>query len=537
MGHRQVGQLVPMLFAVCLLLMSCSDPVSAQGPQFWNDQAQLTLQKALQRERTLNKNPAKNVVMFVGDGMGISTVTAARILKGQKAGKTGEETVLAWEDFSSIALSKTYCVDRQVSDSSSTATAFFCGVKANDATVGLDDRAQFRDCATTINASVDSFMVDGHRAGKATGFVTTSRVTHATPAALYAHSPDRYWEDDEDVPSEERALGCTDIGAQLVENGKMFEVIMGGGRRELTPRDFIDPEYPEKDGHREDGRNIIQEWLLNKPLESSKYVWNLDDFNNVDPDETDHLIALFERSHMQFEQERMDDEAGEPSLAEMVEKAIQILRKDPDGFFLAVEGARIDHGHHDGIASIALHETLAMEEAVAKAMELTNEEDTLIIVTADHSHTMTIGSYPKRGNSILGLYNYGEGEDDLPFTTLAYADGPGGELELESYNKSGRRRDLSNVDTDHPEFIQPAIVPRSEESHGGEDVPIYANGPMSHLFHGVHEQNYIAHVIRYAACLDGREDCETSSAPSLGGVIPLMVLSTILSVTVYLWNI
>ena len=63
-----------------------------------------------------------------------------------------------------------------------------------------------------------------HILGKATGFVTTSRVTHATPAALYAHSPDRYWEDDEDVPSEERALGCTDIGAQLVENGKMFEV-------------------------------------------------------------------------------------------------------------------------------------------------------------------------------------------------------------------------------------------------------------------------------------------------------------------------
>lgn len=80
--------------------------ITSTGPQFWNDQAQLVLQKALLRERTLNKNPAKNVVMFVGDGMGVSTVTAARILKGQKAGKTGEETVLAWEDFSSVALSK-----------------------------------------------------------------------------------------------------------------------------------------------------------------------------------------------------------------------------------------------------------------------------------------------------------------------------------------------------------------------------------------------------------------------------------------------
>ncbi|XP_038075850.1 alkaline phosphatase-like isoform X1 [Patiria miniata] len=533
MGLRRLLTPAALPLFCALLLGVC--PVRSQGPEFWNDQAQLTLRKALHRQRTLNTNVAKNVVFFVGDGMGISTVTAARILKGQQAGNPGEETVLAWEDFSSLGLSKTYGADRQVSDSAATATAFFCGVKANDATLGLDETALLGNCSTTRNASVDSFLTSAHRAGKATGFVTTSRVTHATPAALYAHCPDRYWEDDEDVPSYERALGCTDIGSQLAENGKDFEVIMGGGRRELTSRDFIDPEYPEKDGHREDGRNIINEWLLSKPQDRSKYVWNLDDFNKVDPNETDHLIALFERSHMHFEIERADDEGGEPSLAEMTEKAIKILQKDPDGFVLAIEGARIDHAHHDGTARLALLETLSMEEAVAKAMELTNEEDTLVIVTADHSHTLTIGSYADRGNPILGLSGY-EGEDDLPIPTLLYAGGPGGELEMRSYNRTGARRNLNNIDTEDLEFIQPAIIPAHDESHGGEDVAIYANGPMSHLIHGVHEQNYIAHVVRYAACLDdSRENCEASSAPPSGSLslavgITTFILSTIFSV-------
>ena len=76
------------------------------GADFWNKQAQDTLQKALTREASLNRNVAKNIVYFVGDGMGVPTVTAARIFKGQQAGMTGEETVLAWEKFSSVALSK-----------------------------------------------------------------------------------------------------------------------------------------------------------------------------------------------------------------------------------------------------------------------------------------------------------------------------------------------------------------------------------------------------------------------------------------------
>ncbi|XP_038075849.1 alkaline phosphatase, tissue-nonspecific isozyme-like isoform X2 [Patiria miniata] len=458
-----MGLTTRLLVPVACVLFLVGGRVQSQDAKFWNDQAKQTLQNALNRERTLNKNVAKNVVFFLGDGMGMSTVTAARIMKGQNMGNPGEETVLKWEEFPSVALSKTYSVDKQVGSSGSSATACFCGVKANDNMLGLDSRGRYGDCASSIGAAVDSFLILAHRAGKSTGFATTSRVTHATPAALYAHAPSRDWENDGDIPTEEAAKGCTDIGAQLVENGHVFDVVLGGGRRELTGTNQTDPEYPDEVGHRTDGRNIIEEWLSKKAANRTKYVWNLDAFSSVDPAETDALLGLFERGHMHFEADRADDEAGEPSIAEMTAKAIKILQKDPDGYFLVVEG----------------------------------------------------------------LYNDGEGSDGMPYTTLNYADGPGGEIERDSYNAVGSRRNLTNVNTGGIDFKQSAIVPREDESHAGEDVAIYANGPMAHLFHGVHEQNYMAHVVRYAACLDYKEHCQMSSAPSRDGFNLWLILVTV----------
>merc|ERR1711860_61670 len=115
---------------------------------------------------------------------------------------------------------------------------------------------------------------------------------------------------------------------------------------------------------------------------------------------------------MQYDYERKDpnhEKAGEPSLAEMTDKAIKILSKNPKGFFLLVEGGKIDLAHHGGEAKIALYDTIAFQDAVAKGDELTNEDDTLIVVTADHAHTMSITGYPSRGNPILGKVDDGQG--------------------------------------------------------------------------------------------------------------------------------
>ena len=112
---------------------------------------------------------------------------------------------------------------------------------------------------------------------------------------------------------------------------------------------------------------------------------------------------------MKYEADRANDTGGEPSISEMTRKAIELLQKNPKGFYLMVEGGRIDHAHHAGNAYRALTDTIAMAEAVKVALEMTDDKETLVIVTADHSHTMTIAGYPSRGNPILGKADTGLG--------------------------------------------------------------------------------------------------------------------------------
>ncbi|MCH7672005.1 MAG: alkaline phosphatase [Proteobacteria bacterium] len=229
----------------------------------------------------------------------------------------------------------------------------------------------------------------------------------------------------------------------------------------------------------------------------------------------EQVLGLFSSSHMTFVAERESD-TSEPGLAEMTAKAIELLAARENGYFLMVEGARIDHGHHDGIAGYALLETQEFARAVATALEVVDLSDTLVLVTADHSHTLTLGGYTTRGNPILGLVVGNDvtgrpdpephlADDGLPYSVLSYANGPGGLTELP------RTLPQTNIDT-----VQQALVPLStveidgriepEESHGGEDVALYANGPWSHLVGGVLEQNAIFHIISYAFAWDRNDN-------------------------------
>lgn len=502
------GQVNPpaMAFAFLSLMLSFGALIElthGQSQEFWNTQALETLNEALSLQ-DLNKNEAKNIIFFLGDGMSLTTVTAARILKGQLQGNPGEETFLSWENFPHTGLSKTYNTDAQVADSAGTATAFFCGVKSYSGAIGVDGTGKRGDCASTLDGYVDSVLKEANLADKATGIVSTARLTHATPACTYAHAADRNWENNRDLPDDAVENGCTDIASQLIDHPEI-QVALGGGRREFLPNTENDPEYTSTSGQRTDERNLVDEWKAEHPTKAA-YVWNKEQFDQVDPENIDFLFGLFEPSHMQYEAFREDDLAGEPSIADMTEKAIRILRKNEKGFFLAVEGGRIDHAHHASVAYNSLHDTLAMDEAVIRALELTDTSDTLIIVTADHSHTVAFAGYPDRGNDILGKID--GGTDGLPYTTLGYLNGPGGTITSLSFAANGRRPNLTETETNSRTHVVESLVPLGSETHAGDDVPIYASGPFAHLFHTVHEQNYIAHVMRYAGCLgNGRMVC------------------------------
>ena len=458
---------------------------------------------------------ARNVILFIGDGMGIPTVTSARILAGQLEGNTGEENVLSFERFPWMALSKTYNTNQQVPDSAGTMTAMVTGVKTRAGVLSLDENARRQDASAVAATSVPTLFEQASARGLATGLVTTTRVTHATPAALYAHSPERDWESDAKLPKAAQDAGFPDIALQMMEfPSGGIDVVLGGGRRVFVPDD--------QNGNRRDGRNLITEWQGRHP--DGGLPRTRADLLAIKAGKTSHVLGLFSPSHMDFEVDRVAAGKKQPSLAEMTGFAIDSLSQNKKGYVLMVEGGRIDHAHHMNNAHRALVDTIAMAEAVQTAVDKTSASETLIVVTADHGHVITLGGFPTRGNPILGLVvdndSYGEPKStpskDLtgkPFTSLSYANGPGYHGASESqpegaktfphgqHTAEGTRRgraDLSNVDTESPNYLQETTVPLAYESHSGEDVPVYAEGPGASLFRGVVEQNYLYHAIREA---------------------------------------
>ncbi|MFA7542573.1 MAG: alkaline phosphatase, partial [Lysobacterales bacterium] len=376
---------------------------------------------------------ARNLIIFIGDGMGLTTATAARILEGQLAGGPGEENLLAFEEFPHIALAKTYNSNQQTPDSAGTATAIMTGVKTRAGVINIGSGNRLGDCAGSHNHRLMSLSELARAAGLATGIVTTTRITHATPATTYARSAHRNWEVDSAMPAQALADGCVDIARQLLEpaDGRGHDVVLGGGRAVFMPADQSDPEYPDRRGSRADGRDLIGEWQAR----GDRFVWNAGQLADIGADSYERVLGLFEPSHMRYELERGDDPGGEPSLAQMTIKAMELLASRGSGYVLMVEAGRIDHGHHAGNAARALHDTVALSAAVRAAVARADSE-TLILVTSDHSHVFTMAGYPTRGNPILGLVhgNDQHGEpareptlDGLgqPYTTLGYANGPG----------------------------------------------------------------------------------------------------------------
>ena len=429
---------------------------------------------------------AKNVIVFIGDGMGISTITAARIYAGQKQGKMGEEHVLPFETFENVALVKTYNTDAQVPDSAGTATAIHSGQKTRIGMLGVGPQAVRGDCSARAAHSLPLMGEEATRHGKGLGIVSTARITHATPASVYARSVDRNWEADAAIPEDQRGPACPDIARQLVASD--FDVALGGGRVAFFGED--------RGGRRLDkAADLPGDWAART---GGTVVSNAAELAAAPADVP--VLGLFSTSHMTYMADRTPDN-DEPTLTEMTASALSRLSNDADGFYLMVESGRIDHGHHAGQAGYALEEAVEFARAIQYAIDNTDPADTLILVTADHSHVFTIAGYPQRGNDILGVVipPEGGGDDDdgasagpslaadgKPYTTLGYGNGPGAVAGDRPVPETGVKA------------RQQALVPLGSETHGGEDVAVYARGPGAQEVRGVIEQNRIYDIVRAA---------------------------------------
>lgn len=488
-----------MLSAAMLTTGVSAQDAPVQADSQWFTDAQATLAARLAAQPIEGR--ALNVILMVADGNGVGTNYATRLFDGQQQGLLGEEHVLPYEAFPNLALVKTYNINAQTPDSAPTAGAMNTGVKQRFNLINLGENAVHDDCSTVTGNELDLFSERMSADGRSVGIVSTARITHATPAAVYSKTANRNWE--ASVPAD--CTTQTDIATQLIDamQAGTIDFAMGGGRRNFVPTDVTTDEGGS--GSRTDGVNLIER----ATALGAQYAFDTATAADLVLDGTTPVLALFEDSHMEYEFDRADEE--EPSLAEMTRMAIEHLSQNENGFFLEIEAGRIDHASHGGNLHRTLTDGVAFAEAVAMADAMTNDADTLIIVTADHEHAIAFNGYCGRGTPITGLCmgvsqqgveHSGEpltASDGKPYSVVGFLNGPGSVLTQQADGSYfGTRPDVTQDEVLDPDYLQQALLPTGSETHSGEDVAIYAKGPWAHLFDGTIEQNYIFHVMHHA---------------------------------------
>ncbi|NMV40903.1 alkaline phosphatase [Ralstonia insidiosa] len=433
---------------------------------------------------------AKNVIFFLGDGMGPTTVTATRIYKVGESGK------LTMETLKRTARIKTYSNDAQTTDSAPSMSAYMTGVKMNNEVISMSQdtlasdkatgKAYVNGADTTCPANNGTPAVTllelAKAAGKSVGAVTTTRVTHATPAATYSHICHR------DGENQIAAQGTPTNALYNAALKDGLDVLLGGGRRHYLPQGTAGSK-------RTDTTDLIGQFTA----ANYKYVSTGTQLAAVDPASTTKLLGLFNLDHMNYELDRKKNNVDEPSLADMTEKAIRVLQKNGKGYFLMVEGGRIDHALHGTNAKRALEDAGAFDEAIKRALSIADLQNTLIVVTADHDHTMTINGYPRKGNPILGVSNdikTGQPQlaaDGLPYTTLVFGNG--------GTPRKATRDNVAGVDTTADDYLQEVGVQLGtpgSETHGGGDVMLFSSGPGSAPLKGTLDNTKVFGVVKTA---------------------------------------
>lgn len=458
---------------------------------------------------------ARNVIVFIGDGMGISTIAATRVLSVGVGGN------LVMDQFPHSALSRTADADHITPDSASTMTSMMTGVNANSGVLGFGAETEFGDFnGDGDGAPLSTALELAKQRGMKVGVVSTARITHATPAACYSHINNR---------DDESAIALQALPTDATFNpalGTGLDLMLGGGRQFFVPASAVDEEGGA--GSRADGRDLRAEYQA----AGYSYVWNTAGFQGVTAADLP-LLGLFERSHMEYEVDRPSDAGGEPSLSELAVKAVTLLGESSSrrqGYFLMVEAGRIDHAHHAGNAYRALHDAEALDRAIGATLARVDLRDTLVLVTADHSHVFTMAGYPLRPANELGyplvsapeaylssphnpifdvVYDVDDAgnvvqstdKNGTPYAVLGYQNGPGYRATprvAPSADPFPGLSGLPGAGSGDSEYLQESAVPLASETHAGEDVALFAAGPGSELVRGTVRNSHVFRVIQAA---------------------------------------
>lgn len=407
-----------------------------------------------------NGNKAvENVIYMIPDGFGANHAANYRIFKGEEA---------VW-DTHIKGMYTTFSANADITDSAAAGTAMSTGFKTNNGVIGLNPEGN--KLKTILEASEE--------AGKSSGLVATSTITHATPASFASHVEHRSNE--------------TEIARQYIQESDV-DVILGGGKNNFLPT---------SEGGKQAELNLIDE-AQEKGFQFVENRDQLKNIENVDVEKGEKLLGLFAGEALAPEFDRIDTE--EPSLAEMTETAIDTLSQDKDGFFLMVEGSQIDWAGESNDAAYAMHETKAFEEAVQEAIEFAKEDgNTLVVVAGDHeTGGMSVGSSSSSNTTADVLNNVtatgefmasqlNEDRSNVKEVVLQYT---GIELTNEEASTVQQAEDVKSAI--NKVVSERAGIGWTRYGHTAAQVPVFAFGPKSDKFVGFHDNTDLPQIMKDA---------------------------------------
>jgi len=404
----------------------------------------------VQAKEVSKKDEIRNVIFFIGDGMGVSYTTALRYLKDDPATKEVEQTEL---DKYLVGQQMTYPEDpkQNITDSAAAATAMSAGIKTYNAAIGVDNDG----------SSVKTVLEAAKEKGKSTGLVATSEITHATPASYGAH----------DVNRKNMNAIADDYYDEMIKGGHKIDVMLGGGLSNFVREDRDLTKQFQKDGY--------------------SYVTNKNEMLN---DKNSKMLGLFSPGGMP---KMIDRDSTLPSLRDMTNTAINKLNKNKNGFFLMVEGSQIDWAGHDNDIVAAMSEMEDFEIAFKSAIAFAKKDKhTLVVATADHStggfSIGAKGDYNWYGAPIMAAKRtpdfmaeqISKGAD-VEKTLKSYIDLQLKPEEIQSVKTAAQSKDLVQIDNSiEAIFDNRSVTGWTTGGHTGEDVNVYAYGPGSQLFVG-----------------------------------------------------
>ncbi len=303
----------------------------------------------------------KYVFYFIGDGLGAAQRQFSQFFLEEKNHNPSQKLLM--NTFEVAGINSTYAADTLITDSAAAGTALASGVKTNKGVIGK----------TPDGKNVKTLVEAAESHGMVTGLITTTRLTHATPAAFAAHNISR---DNENEIAEDYVNSDVDFFA-------------GGGVRHFIPKSMVEKNADAVGktikSKRKDERNLVQEFE-GKGYRTFIGMKGAKDFGHTDFSSVDKVFAAFTYTHLPYEIERINEYQEIPSIAQMTRAGIDVLSKDPDGFFLMVEGGRIDHAAHANDPTGVIYDTLAFDDAIKEAYQfyLQHKDDTLIVVVGDH---------------------------------------------------------------------------------------------------------------------------------------------------------